>query len=185
MIQQTTSSRPRRTARRDLARTDAADGLRDRQRRAIAAILIADSVADAARISGISRRSLVRWGKDPVFRRVLAEASRARLAEAKDSLRAATVEAVQVLRAAQRNGTRSERIRAATAILDLARRLGEPLDDWCAPESASRKPLRNVIIVGGTETEYVQALKQLRWSDGDFDPDDSPEEIAAWRQGLT
>lgn len=94
---------------------------------------------------------------------------------------------MQVLRAAQRNGTRAERIRAATAILDFARRLDGSGDDYSTvrgrrePQTASRILPRNLIIVGGTEEEYLAALKQLRWSNGDFDADDSPEEIDSWR----
>ena len=115
-------TRPRRPPWRGLARTGASDGLSDRQRRAIAALLSADSTASAARSSGISRRSLVRWMHDPTFREALTAASRERFKDAKDLLRAATVEAVQVLRAAQRTGAVPERLRAAIAILDLARR---------------------------------------------------------------
>jgi len=179
--------RLRQLRRRALARTGAPDGLSDRQLRALGALLAAPSTAAAARITGISRRSLVRWKNDPTFRQLLADASRARLDEAKDSLRAATVEAVEVLRAALRNGTRAERIRASTAILDLARRLdGAPDERPTArarrePEITRRDLSPNVIIVGGTEDEYIAALNRLRWSNGDFDADDSPEKIAAWR----
>jgi len=38
-----------------------------------------------------------------------------------------------------------------------------------------------VILVSGTEQQYIAALRRIRWADGDFDADDPPEEVAAWR----
>lgn len=40
---------------------------------------------------------------------------------------------------------------------------------------------KGVILIGGTEDEYITGLRQLRWARGDFDPDDPPDEIAAWQ----
>jgi hypothetical protein len=94
--------------------------LTDRQRRALAALLTARTAQDAASQAGVGERTLRRWLNRPSFRVAYTEASRQRLSEAVGQLRAASAEAVNVLRAALDDQHTGHRIRAAIGLLDTA-----------------------------------------------------------------
>jgi hypothetical protein len=94
--------------------------LSHKQQRALAALLTARTVQDAAGDVGIGERTLRRWLDDPRFRAAYAEASRRRLSETVCQLRAASAEAVNTLRAALNDDHTGHRIRAAIALLDTA-----------------------------------------------------------------
>jgi hypothetical protein len=72
----------------------------DRQRRAIEVLLAAKSTSEAAEASGIPRRTLERWKRDPDFQDAYRAASRERLSETVGRLRTAASEAVTALQAA-------------------------------------------------------------------------------------
>jgi hypothetical protein len=91
-----------------------------KQRRAIAALLTARTVQDAARQTGISDRTLRRWMDDLAFREAYSAISRQRLDETVARLRAVATEAVETLRAALQDEHTAYRIRAAVALLDVA-----------------------------------------------------------------
>lgn len=94
--------------------------LSDRQRRAVAALLVEPTVQGAAARAGIGERTLRRWLDDPGFHAAYTEVSRQRLAETVGRLRAVAGEAVETLRAALQDELTSNRIRAAIALLDTA-----------------------------------------------------------------
>ena len=96
------------------------DDLNDRQRRAIEALLTERTIQAAAARAEIGERTLRRWLDDPAFRAAYTDASRQLLAEAVGRLRAVAGEAVETLRAALSDGLTSNRIRAATVLLDIA-----------------------------------------------------------------
>ena len=94
--------------------------LNGKHRRAIAALLTSRTVEQAAIAAGVGERTLYRWLDDPDFRAAYTDASRQLLAETVGRLRAATGEAVDALRAALQDDLTSNRIRAATVLLDTA-----------------------------------------------------------------
>jgi HEAT repeat protein len=94
--------------------------LTQRQERAIAALLTEPNITAAAKQSGVGDRTLRRWLSDAQFRRAYREASRRVLDDACARLRALTSEAVETLRAAFTAQSESVRVRAATALLEVA-----------------------------------------------------------------
>lgn len=154
---------------RSLSQTGAAV-LNDRQRRALAVLLSSGSVSEAARRCGVSRRTLVRWMADPAFRAAYSAASRTRFDDAVDELRAGALQAVGVLRAALSDPSPRERVRAAVAMLGLL-----PKIDPASQNGITREPppieTKRLIFVGGTEEEYVAALRRICAADGELDED--------------
>ena len=104
--------------------------VRDRQRRAIEALLTSKSASEAAERSGIPRRTLERWKRDQAFQDAYRGASRERLAETVGRLRSAAGEAVDALRAALLADAPAVRVRAAQVLLDGAIRV--EIDDLAA-----------------------------------------------------
>lgn len=92
----------------------------DRQRRAIEALLTTKSTSEAATVCGVGARSIERWKRDQAFRDAYRTASRERLAETVGRLRAAASEAVDALRDALQDERVSNRIRAASVLLETA-----------------------------------------------------------------
>lgn len=88
--------------------------------RAIEALLTSKSTAEAVAQSGIGARTIERWKRNATFQDEYRAASRARLGETVGRLRAAAGEAVETLRAALQDEVTSNRIRAATVLLDSA-----------------------------------------------------------------
>jgi transposase len=122
--------------------------LSDRQRRAIEALLTSKSTAEAAARIGISARTIERWKRDPDFRNAYHAASRARLAETVGRLRSAAAEAVETLRAALQDDLTSNRIRAASVLLDTA--IKAEIDDLASRVDALEA--RQQLKVSITET---------------------------------
>ncbi len=109
---------PRGRERQEMA------GLSGRQRRAIEALLLAPNVTAAAARAGIGERTLRRWlNEDERFRSAYRAAGHARLNETVGRLRAAAGEAVDALRAGLTDACMSNRIRAATVLLEHAVKL--------------------------------------------------------------
>ena len=98
------------------------DGLTARQRRAVVATLTAPTLDEAARALGVSPRTLRRWRTSAAFAAAVRQAARDLDREAIDALRAATVDAVRVLREALADESSVVRVRAAVAVLDAADR---------------------------------------------------------------
>jgi hypothetical protein len=94
--------------------------LTDRQRRAIEALLAAKSTSEAAEVSGIPRRTLERWKRDPGFQDAYRAASRDKLGETIGRLRTAASEAVAALQEALQADAPAVRVRAAQVLLDGA-----------------------------------------------------------------
>ena len=97
-----------------------ADELTDKQRRAIAALLVERTIEKAAQAAQVSERQLYRWLDNGPFKASLTEASRQRLAETLGRLRVVANEAVETLRDALRDKGTANRIRAAQILLDTA-----------------------------------------------------------------
>ena len=121
--------------------------LTDKQRRAIAGLLTEPTIQCAAARAGIGERTLRRWLDATDFRAAVTEASRQRLSEAIGRLRAVAAEAVETLRAALQDDVTSNRIRAATVLLDPAVKV--EVDDLAqrvvkleAAQTAARQPER-------------------------------------------
>ena len=116
----------------------------DRQRRAIEALLISKSASEAAEASGISRRTLERWKRDPAFQDAYRAASREKLGETVGRLRVAASEAVGALQEALHADAPAVRVRAAQVLLDGAIKV--EVDDLArrveALEAAQKGPLR-------------------------------------------
>jgi hypothetical protein len=92
----------------------------DRQGRAIEALLATKSTSEAATLTGIGARTIERWKRDAAFQDAFRAASRDRLAETVGRLRGAASEAVNALRDALTDERVSNRIRAATVLLETA-----------------------------------------------------------------
>lgn len=93
------------------------------QDRAIAALMVTRTIAEAATAAGVGEKTLRRWlGSEPFateYRAAAREAAR----EATSALLAAQREAVEVLRACLHDGSAATRTRAARALLDLGVRV--------------------------------------------------------------
>lgn len=116
--------------RKASTRTVSATDLSDRQRRALAALLCAPTIAAAAKLSRTGERTLYRWLSDPTFREQYREHSHRLLENATGRLRAAAGEAVDTLREALRSENENVKVRSALGILDVAIRVD--LDDLTA-----------------------------------------------------
>lgn len=107
----------------------AANGsLRTPQRRAIAAMLTAGTVADAADAAGVGERTLYRWlAEDGVFRRALSAAQHKAIDAAVSRLAGEALAAVQTLASIHQNEdvNPAVRVQAARAILAEMQRLRE------------------------------------------------------------
>jgi hypothetical protein len=95
-------------------------GLSAKQTRAVAALLTASSHAAAAQQAGVGERTLRRWLRDSVFRSAYRIRSRQLPDDVTGRLRAAAVDALDVLRGALADTNAQVRVRAATALLDFA-----------------------------------------------------------------
>jgi hypothetical protein len=132
--------------------------LSDRQRRAIEALLTSKSTAEAATQSGIGARTIERWKRDLAFQDAYQAASRARLSETIGRLRAAAGEAVETLRAALQDELTSNRIRAATVLLDCAIRA--EVDDLIRRVDAIETKQRLTALLDAASRRWQQQLGQ-------------------------
>jgi len=88
---------------------------------AIAALLQTDTVVDAAKMTGISEKTLERWMKDRHFLAAYREARRAMVAQATDRLARVCCTAVDMLANVMKHASHDgARVMAAKAILDYA-----------------------------------------------------------------
>lgn len=94
---------------------------RSRQReRAIAALLIAPTIEEAAKIVGVAESTLRRWHDDPGFAAAYRK-ERNRLVDAAiATMQAVMAEAVAELRTLLKSGPPAQRIQAARTIIDRA-----------------------------------------------------------------
>jgi hypothetical protein len=101
--------------------------LRPNQRRALAALLAAPTLAEAAARAGVGERTLRRWLRDAAFRAELHRAQDEAMAQATRQSLAAMTEALQTLQAIMHDPTAqpSARVSAAKSILEHAARLYE------------------------------------------------------------
>ena len=132
------------------------DRLTPRQMRAVEALLSGASQTEAARIVGVSRRTVYAWSQGEQFREVLRSATRDAMADATRQLTAATGPAIATLRDMVDEGhSAALRLRAAHEILsawpalakvyDLAEQISEidrTLKEAIADGKISRKPSR-------------------------------------------
>lgn len=103
-----------------------------RRGRAVAALMSARSVDDAAQLAGVTRRTIFRWLEDPAFRAQLTQAEGDLIDQAARRLLAGQGRALDVLEDVLVNAPRdSDRRLAAVALLDLLLRWREvrTLDD--------------------------------------------------------
>lgn len=96
--------------------------LTERQQRAVLAVLAHPRLSDAAHAAGVSDRTLRRWRAAPPFARAVRDAARDADRAAVDSLRAAQVDAVRVLREALTDESSGVRVNAAVALLKAGER---------------------------------------------------------------
>jgi DNA-binding MurR/RpiR family transcriptional regulator len=110
---------------------------------AIAALLTASTLAEAARTAGISEPTLWRWLQRAEFQAAYREARRAAVGQAVAHLQRASGEAVETLRAVMRDldTPASARVSAARTVLDLALRAVE-LEDLAARVDALEQALQ-------------------------------------------
>lgn len=95
------------------------DTLTPKQRKVIAALLTGGTVANAARISGVSERNIYRMLQDESFRAALSDASERAIEAAARMLSDASGVAVLTLReiASKKSAADSARVRASDVIL--------------------------------------------------------------------
>ncbi len=93
-----------------------------KQEMAIAALLTAPTVTDAAKAAGVSEATLARWQSDPVFAEVYRAARRQVLTQATSRLSQACSDAVDTLKTIMEDedAPASSRVTAARAILDYS-----------------------------------------------------------------
>lgn len=93
-----------------------------KQEQAIAALLTAPSITEAAQQTGIGEQTLFRWLKDPAFAEAYRQARRQVVQQAITQLQAACGEAVENLRVIMGNpeAPASARVSAARTVLEMA-----------------------------------------------------------------
>lgn len=111
--------------------------LTQKQLAAVRGLLEADSLANAAEISGVTERTLRKWLEQPGFMAAYYAAGEAHLAQSLPRLRAATSDAIEVLRSALSDENPMVRIGAAAAIFRAA---GFGPRDACAGDSDGGTP---------------------------------------------
>jgi DNA-binding MurR/RpiR family transcriptional regulator len=99
-----------------------------RREAAIAALLTAGTVPEAAEACGVSETTLFRWMQDAGFSEQYAAARREVLQAAVGELQIVAREAVGTLRRLMGCGTPSVECRAAVAVLETALRVGDLYD---------------------------------------------------------
>jgi len=130
------------------------------QDRAIAALLSASTIGDAARAVGIGERTLREWMKVPAFRLAYQDARRELIATAIGRLQAGAGVAVDALVEVARHGRPSERIRAASVLLTHAR-MGVELPDEPEPPAARAGP-PVAQTVDGRRAALLELMETLR-----------------------
>lgn len=121
-----------------------------KQQQAIAALIQAPSIREAARAVGVSEATLFRWLQVPAFRATYREARRRVVEQAIARLQRASSEAVEVLRAIMTDPEKpsSARVTAARTVLDYALRAVE-LDNLAARIEA----LEGALELGSTSRQ--------------------------------
>lgn len=102
--------------------------LTPRQQKALLALMENPSVEAACQASGVSRATLFRWRSEEAFVRALESARNAVYDSAFAELRAAALDAVEVLKHNMHCGQAAVEVRAASALLLLAFRAKETLE---------------------------------------------------------
>lgn len=99
------------------------DEITPRQRRVLVALLGGADPTAAAAQAGVSRRTVFRWQRDPLFRAALTTAARELFAAALDTLRAgAPAAAAELARLRRHAMTDAVKLRAAVAVFDVCHR---------------------------------------------------------------
>jgi phage terminase small subunit len=90
-------------------------------------LLTCSTVAEAATKTGISERTLLRWLKNPEFRKLFEEARRQVVEKAMSMVQAAATDAANALHGIVRdaNAPSGARVSSARALLELAIKSGE------------------------------------------------------------
>lgn len=103
------------------------DDLTPKQYRAIANLMLCNTVEEAAQESGIGARTLWTWLKEPTFRDALAEAERNTVEAATRRLSSLASKALGVVESIMEDESASDavRLRAAATVLDSALRWRE------------------------------------------------------------
>jgi hypothetical protein len=96
--------------------------------KAIAALLTAPTLEDAAKTTGVSRATLLRWTQEPVFKAALRDARRQVIDATIAHLQGVTGEAVAALRKALTCNVPTVRVSAARALLEYGFRSWEMVD---------------------------------------------------------
>ena len=104
---------------RKAARTDPEDGLTNRQRRAIPAIIEGPTMEAAARVAGVVKSTLYEWLKIPAFVDALEDGRGALYREGMDALKAAASKAARTLIGLLNSKDESLRRLTAVNILSL------------------------------------------------------------------
>lgn len=106
------------------------DGLTERQRRALAALLAAPTAKEAAKIANVGERTLKRWRTLPAFQRAYREAQSELLESAVCQSRQHLTGALSALAdiTADANAPPAARVSAARASVELSLKLGEQTD---------------------------------------------------------
>jgi len=106
------------------------DGLTEKQRRALAALLAAPTAKEAAKLAGVGERTLKRWRTLPAFQWAYREAQSELLESAVCQSRQHLTSALSALAdiTADANAPPAARVSAARASVELALKLGEQND---------------------------------------------------------
>ena len=100
--------------------------LTDKQQKALYALLVASTRQQAAEQAGVSLRTLTRWlSEDSAFQQAYRDELAALGDSVRESLSGASVDSVAALRDVVKDGSASERIRAAAVLLGTWARLTE------------------------------------------------------------
>lgn len=124
------------------------DGLTERQRRALAALLAAPTAKEAAKIANVGERTLKRWRTLPAFQRAYREAQSELLESAVCQSRQHLTGALSALAdiTADANAPPAARVSAARASVELALKLGEQNDIMARLDELER-------TIGGDKAE--------------------------------
>lgn len=102
-----------------MAKNVESEGLTSRQKRTLTALLTSENIGQACELAGISRTTLARWLKDPLFMKELTKAEGESIKQASRELIAGQAEALATIREVMTSGQPATRLKAANDWLAL------------------------------------------------------------------
>lgn len=154
------------------------DTLRPRQRRAIETLVTIGNVTEAAKTAGVTRKTIYRWLKQPIFQEALAEAEAESLAELSRQLGRLDAESIEALKKAIGDNEVGLALRASDVHLKHRARLRELLvgiksDVTLGLDESTRQLLGKIIALAAACITEPDKLEKFRHELGEMAEDEN------------